>query len=634
MIERRLGWFIGLVGVGLAAAAAAAPGSAPPEPPSLAARAASGELPPLARRLPEHPMVVTTAAEAAYGGELRTLIGTPKDLKLAFVYGYARLVRFNHRYQIVPDIAERVDVAEGRTFTFHLRKGHRWSDGTPFTSADFQYWWEHVANNKELSPGGPPALLLVDGELPRVEFPDAQTVRFSWSKPNNLFLLDQAGAAPTILYRPAHYLKRFHKAFADAEKLAAQAKQERRRSWAGLHNARDALYVMDNPELPTLQPWKPTVAPPAEVFHAERNPYFHRVDQRGRQLPYIDRLKMILADKAVIPVKASTGETDLQARYLTFDQYTFLKRNEQQAGYRVYLWSTAASAAVALYPNLTTGDPVMRKLLQDRRFRQALSLGIDREEINKILYYGFGTIGQNTVLRSPASHEDTRMAYARFDPAQANRLLDELGLKGRDAKGFRLRPDGQRLDVIVETAGESTEQTDVLELVADTWAQLGVELLIRPTQREIFRRRVFSGEAMMSISNSDLFGLPTPDMSPSWLAPVAEEQLQWSRWGVYFETKGKRGEAPELPSARRLVELYRRWLVSTERAERERVWGEMLDINAEEVFTIGILGGTLQPVVVANGLRGVPEKGIYAWDPGAHFGIHGPDTFYWQGGRP
>jgi peptide/nickel transport system substrate-binding protein len=123
-------------------------------------------------------------------------------------------------------------------------------------------------------------------------------------------------------------------------------------------------------------------------------------------------------------------------------------------------------------------------------------------------------------------------------------------------------------------------------------------------------------------------------MSPSWLAPVAEEQLQWSRWGVYFETKGKRGEAPELPSARRLVELYRRWLVSTERAERERVWGEMLDINAEEVFTIGILGGTLQPVVVANGLRGVPEKGIYAWDPGAHFGIHGPDTFYWQGGRP
>src|SRR5262249_13986301 len=156
---------------------------------------------------------------------------------------------------------------------------------------------------------------------------------------------------------------------------------------------------------PTLQPWKPTTAPPADVFLAERNPYFHRVDQQGRQLPYIDRLKMILADKAVIPVKASTGEADLQARYLSFDQYTFLNHNEARAGYRVYLWSPAASSAVALSPTLTTADPVMRKLLQDRRFRQALSLGINREEINKILFYGLGTIGQNTVLRSPAPQE-------------------------------------------------------------------------------------------------------------------------------------------------------------------------------------------------------------------------------------
>ncbi len=618
----------------LAAAAPSLRAGTVMEPSSLASRVAAGELPPLSRRLPERPLVVPTEPQAVYGGELRMLIGTPKDLKLAFVYGYARLVRFDSRYQIVPDIVERVEVSEGRSFTFHLRKGHRWSDGAPFTSADFAYWWDHVANNKELSPAGPPPILMVDGELPAVEYPDAWTVRYRWSKPNNLFLLDQAGAAPTLLFRPAHYLKQFHAAFTDKEKLTKLAKAERRKSWASLHNQRDAMYVMDNPALPTLQPWHPTVGPPADVFFAERNPYFHRVDQRGRQLPYIDRLTMVLADKAVIPVKASTGEADLQARYLSFDQYTFLKRNEQRAGYRVQLWSTATSSTVALYPNLTTNDPVMRELLQDRRFRQALSLAIHRDEINKILFYGFGIVGQNTVLRSPASQEDSRMAYARFDPVEANRLLDEMGLRARDSRGFRLRPDGRRLDIIVETAGESTEQTDVLELVADTWAQIGVELLIRPSQREIFRRRVFSGEAVMSVpEGSGEFGLPTPDMSPSWLAPVSEDQLQWHEWGLHFETKGARGQAPALPAARRLVELYRRWLVSADRAERARIWGEMLDINAEEVFTIGILGGALQPVVVKNGLRGVPEKGIYAWDPGAHFGVHGPDTFYWEGGR-
>jgi peptide/nickel transport system substrate-binding protein len=274
----------------------------------------------------------------------------------------------------------------------------------------------------------------------------------------------------------------------------------------------------------------------------------------------------------------------------------------------------------------------MRNLLLDRRFRRALSLAIDRDEINKILFFGLGVIGQNSVLRSPATQEDPRMAFARFNPAQANRLLDEMGLRSRDSRGFRLRPDGQRLDIIVETSGESTEEVDVLELVADTWKQIGVELLTRPSQREVFRNRVSSGEAVMSVSHSDLFGLPTPDMSPIELAPVNSIHLQWSQWGLWYETKGKSGEEPP-PTARRLITLYERWLNSTDRDERARVWGEMLDISAEELFTIGILGGTLQPVVVKNGLRGVPENGVYAWDPGAHFGIYSPDTFYWQGGR-
>ena len=136
----------------------------------------------------------------------------------------------------------------------------------------------------------------------------------------------------------------------------------------------------------------------------------------------------------------------------------------------------------------------------------------------------------------------------------------------------------------------------------------------------------------MSVSNSDLFGLPTPDMSPIELAPVNSIHLHWSQWGLYYETKGKSGEEPP-PAAKRLAALYDRWLGSTDRAERARVWGEMLDIHAEELFSIGILGGTLQPVVVKNGLRGVPEQGVFAWDPGAHFGLYSPDTFYWQGGR-
>jgi peptide/nickel transport system substrate-binding protein len=610
-------------------------GGAGGEAPALAKLVAAGQLPPLAQRLPEHPRVMAADPDAVYGGELRTLIGTLKDTKLLFVYGYARLVGFDRDYHLVPDIAERVDVTEGgRIFTFHLRKGHRWSDGAPFTSGDFEYFWNYVANNDELSPGGPPSTLSVDGEMPKVTFSDPLTVRFQWSKPNNLFLADQASAYPTILFRPAHYLKQFHKAFNDPDALKKLARAEGKRNWAALHNKKDSMYVMDNPDLPTLQPWRTTVGPPAQVFVAERNPYFHRVDERGRQLPYIDRVVMLLVERAVIPVKTSTGESDLQARYLTFDQVPFLRKNAPKAGFQVFLWNTGVPSTVAIYPNLTTSEPVMRKLLQDRRFRQALSLGINRDEINHVLYYGLGLPGQNTVLRNPTGHEEPRMAYARFDLVQANRLLDEMGLTAHDGSGFRLRPDGRRLDLIVETSGDESEHTDVLELVKDTWAELGIDLLIRPSQLEVFRRRVSSGEAMMSAYLGNFgFGLPTPDMSPDWLAPVRLEQLQWPRWGAYFESKGRDGEAPTLPAARRLVELYKRWLVSSDADERTRVWAEMLDINAEEVFTIGIVGGTLQPVVVKNGLRGVPVKGIYAWDPGSHFGIYTPDAFYWEKGH-
>ena len=169
----------GWLGIGLALTlglALASSARAAGESPVLGKLVGAGKLPPLAQRLPERPRVIATDPEAVYGGDLRMLIGTLKDTKLAFVYGYARLVGFDRNYRLVPDIVERYEVEDGgRTFTFYLRKGHRWSDGAPFTSADFAYWWNHIANDDELSPGGPPATLRVDGDMPKVTFPDPTT---------------------------------------------------------------------------------------------------------------------------------------------------------------------------------------------------------------------------------------------------------------------------------------------------------------------------------------------------------------------------------------------------------------------------------------------------------------------------
>src|SRR5262249_5555882 len=305
---------------------------------------------------------------------------------------------------------------EDRRFTFHLRPGHKWSDGKPFTSEDFRYWYEDVALNEKLSPTGLTQELLVDGEKPKVEFPDATTVRYTWSKPNALFLSKLAAPNPVYIYAPAHYLKQFHAKYADKAKLEELVKASGQRNWAALHTRKNTLYHNDNPDLPSLEPWVVTTAPPSERFIFKRNPFFYRIDAAGRQLPYVDRVAMAIADSKIIPVKTGAGESDLQPRYLRFDNYTFLKEAEERNDYQVRLWDTAPGAQLALYPTLNVNAPVWHTLMRDVRFRRALSLAINRHEINQVIYYGLAIEGQNTVLpKSPLYKPEYRSAWAKFD---------------------------------------------------------------------------------------------------------------------------------------------------------------------------------------------------------------------------
>ena len=603
------------------------------EPPALAEQIESGALPPLAERLPDPPFIDPLdrpwQSPGRYGGRLRMLMAKPRDLRQLVVYGYARLVGYTPDLELRPDILEAIEVEEGRIFTLRLRKGHRWSDGHPFTSKDFRYWWENMAQSEDLNPSGPPIGLMVEGHLPVVEFPDETTVRYTWPRPHPTFLQQLARPNPIYLYAPAHYLKQFHPRYADPEELQAKVEEAQQRNWASLHNRKDNLYKNDNIELPTLQPWFNTTRAPSERFVLKRNPYFHRVDPQGRQLPYIDEVVVQIAASSIIPAKTGTGDSDLQARYIRFDNYTFLKEAEQDESFRVSLWQTALGARLALYPNLNVKDPAYRALFRDVRFRRALSLAIHRFELNQVVYYGLGLEGNNTVLPdSPLYEESYRDRWTAFDLEEANRLLDEIGLTERDGRDVRLLPDGRPLDIIVETAGESTEETDVLELIRDSWANVGIALYTKPSQREVFRNRVFSGETQIAIWAGMENGLPNPDMSPKGLAPTSQNSLQWPRWGQYVETKGRSGEPPDMQIGKTLMTLYKRWLDAKDRAERAAIWHEMLTIHADQVLTIGLVAGIPQPVVISKALRNIPEVGLYNWDPGSFFGIYHPDSFW------
>ena len=617
----------------LAASPAAAQRFALVETPSLSDDVAAGRLPPIGRRVPAAPAIAEFSGPGAQigrqGGDLHILMNRPQDVRMMVVYGYARLVGYDSSYTLKPDLLESVDVENERVFTLHLRPGHKWSDGQPFTSADFAYWWNDIVKNKLLSPLGAPKVLLVDGKEPAVTFPNETTVRFAWDSPNPYFLPALAAPSPLYIFRPAHYLKQFHEKYADPEKLATVIRETKVRNWAQLHNRLDNQYRNDNPDLPTLEPWVVQTRPPADRFVFRRNAYYHRIDSEGRQLPYLDSVVMNIADGRILAAKTGAGEADLQSRGVTFANYTFLRQAAKRNDMDVRLWDTALGAQVALYPNMSVNDPAWRALNRDVRFRRALSLAINRHEVNQVIYFGLAVEGGNTLLpASPLYSAADRDAWAKFDLKEANRLLDEIGLTKRDSRGVRLLPDGRPLEIIIETAGEESEQVDALELIHDTWLQAGVKLYSKPSQREVFRNRIFTGETVMSVWFGVQNALPNATMSPEEFAPSTQQQLQWPKWGQFIETGGGSGEAVDEALPKQLMALNDQWRRASTFDERERIWREMVHINADQVYTIGVVAGVKQPVVVTRRLRNVPDKAVHNWDPGAFFGVFRPDTFW------
>lgn len=606
------------------------------EPPELAESVERGELPPMRQRLPAKPRVVDMekygSKPGRYGGTLDMLMADAEDIRMLTVYGYARLVGFDHDYNLVPDILESFEVEDGRIFTLRLREGHKWSDGAPFTAEDFRYFWEDVATNPELSRAGPAREMIVDGEPPKFEVLDERTVRYGWSRPNPLFLPSLAGPRPNYIYMPAHYMRQFHKKFADADELERRVKKSGLRDWVALHTVMSRQYRPENPDLPTLEAWSNTTAPPAERFVFRRNPYFHRVDPNGRQLPYIGTIHMRISADDIIAAKTGSGDSDLQARYLRFEDYTFLKQAEKTRPLRVDLWKEGTGSRLALLPNLNADDPVWRQLLRDARMRQALSLAIDRREINQQFFFGLARESADTVLpQSPLFRQEFADAFARFDPGAASALLDEMGL-GRGPDGVRLLPDGRPAEIIVEYAG-GREESDILEFIREYWAGIGLRMYQRAMKRDNLRRRFLAGETMMSAWNGLTVGLATADLPPEELAPVSSAQGQWPKWGEYFETGGRAGEPVDEPAAQQLQQLYLAWRRSSSRDERTRIWQEMLAIHAEQVFTIGTVNQVLQPIVRHAALQNVPKQGIYAFSPTAYFGIYMPDTFWFSAGE-
>ena len=163
-------------------------------------------------------------------------------------------------------------------------------------------------------------------------------------------------------------------------------------------------------------------------------------------MPYIDYLEVQRVDSAeIMAAKASTGQVDFAGRQFMTADIPLFKRFEKKNGYSTYIWARPYGSDVVLQFNLNHRDEGLRKIFQDVRFRRAMSLAINREEVNDIVYFGQGVPRQLTVVPSSQYFEpEFAAAWAEFDPARAGELFAEMGLVDRDGDGTRERLDGGR----------------------------------------------------------------------------------------------------------------------------------------------------------------------------------------------
>jgi len=587
------------------------------EAPMLAELVKAGKLPPVEERLPENPLVVKPIEEiGTYGGDLRIpLLGTADFATL--YYGLIResLLKWDITgTKPIPNLAEKYEITRGgRVFTFYLRKGVKWSDGVPFTADDIMFWYEDILLNKDLTPAFP-TWLVTAGSPVKITKVNDYAVRFEFSKPNPGFPEMMAfNGCTDLIINPKHYLKQFHPRYVSLDKLNEMAKKEGFDTWYKLFANRNDYF--QNPERPTLNAWITTGPLAGKTTHIlVRNPYYWKVDTAGNQLPYIDRIvASIVENIEVINMKVLNGEIDYDSGHLTLPNYPLLKSNESKGGYRVLLYKQTMGSQLAFMPNLNHKDPVLNKLFNNKNFRIALSLAINRDEINQLCYLGLAEPRQATVDRNcPYYTEGLERLYAEYNPQKANEILDSLGLSKRDKDGFRLRPDGKTLAITIEypPVGEFGPWSDVIELVKKYWEAIGIKVATKAIDRSLFEVRASSGEIDIILWAWGR-GLH-PLVEPRFVFPYAASRTGAPLYGLWYSTGGKSGKKPT-GDVLKAIQLWETFKITVEPEKRLALGKELIKLSTENLWSIGTVGLAPTIVVVKNNLRNVPEKSFREW---------------------
>ncbi|MEM7744110.1 MAG: ABC transporter substrate-binding protein [Pseudomonadota bacterium] len=588
-------------------------------------------LAPLAERLPEEPLVVVPYDSIGqYGGQLDALsnateAGTSDFLSIRHV----NFVRFSDDLQtIVPNIATGWDWNDDFTqLTFFLRKGHKWSDGAPFTAEDVKFWYDNLNFDTNVI-GKPKDFLLAGGEKMNVVIVDPQTVRFEMAAPKPGFLAHFANSYAQP-FQPKHFLGIYHPAInpnadAEAKKIGFESGYEVVNFYYGQSDWTDTPSPMlrDAAKAPTL-PYatQPTLeayiytSDTTEGRHLVANPYFHQVDTAGNQLPYINEQdERYINENEVRILKIAAGEVDYKSQSLQLPSAPQLLEGQEKGGYTVHIRPTITQVVFGL--NVTHENEAKRAIFSDLRFRKAMSHAINRPEMNETTYFGLGTPSAYIGFSPVPEFVDPKWAtYAtEFDPDAANAAFDELGLIDVDGDGLRELPNGDPLTINLQFATQGGPAA-VMEFVAQNWKDVGINTTVKEVTPDEYR-------SAQSANKLDVItwgkGQPVAIVlgnNELWVPPYenyfgSRNGMLWSKW---IDTDGAEGIEPPQWAKDMIqnVESFQQQAPGS--AEAAQIGAELAATMAEQLLFIGTVSAP-NPIIHSNKLKNFTEFKTWSYE--------------------
>lgn len=619
------------------------------EAPMLKEKVEQGLLPPVDERLPEDPMVIEPVYEIGkYGGTWKRFDTSEGWPCMKMVLDGDNFTHFQDKdLKTMSQLVSKWETNEDKTiWTFYFRKGLKWSDGEPFTVDDFLFYWNDMVLNSDYSTAMPDRFK-ADGKPMEVTRIDDYTLQFKFIAPNPT-LADKLAMWANYSHNnniyPAHYLKQFHPDYSD---YTDYTKFDKMKDWA------------TNAEIPVMFAWKPVKIEPGKVAILERNPYYYAVDTAGNQLPYIDRIEVeYVSDEELYKLKLMQGESDMQIRpELSIRDISLLKQNEEKYNFKSLVWQGGSGTGPLFLINHNYPEEEKRTLYRNPTFLKALSHAIDRPNIQKVVYYGFGfpTTGTFSPFAKDFMGEDGQKLFEKwrdsaveYNPEQAKEMLEKVGVFDQNGDGWRQLPSGKELTIRIDTSTTGKNATvDVIETVKKNWDAVGLKTVINTISWA--NSGTLHAEATFDIDAGwdccDGLSIVT---EPEFLIPM--EKHHWAPlYGVWYSVKGTERENTELEkdprdrkppreqpepgsSVDRLQKLYAQLKSVTKSEEEKQLVEKIVNIHIEEgPFMIGVVANSPAIGVVKNFFKNVPEKLSSGWTGDWKLGypaVLNPEQFY------